>query len=265
MSLKKGSAGYHECVSLPDSRVSRQSLGDEEENGEILHTGDLAGGGIRYSEGGFFRRTGYHKSMMRILWTLLTVLILTGLMCPLWAGAENPPMPWVRVDERSSEFRSYTLPAGTPLAIVLQTPLSTAINRVNDEVEAAVTQDFYLGPHKMLSKHARLTGSVSICELPIQGRNGVLGVRFHELSLKNGERLPIQAYVKTNHPQHIWGGELTPGTEYKRVSHRVMGIGVYNQAVLAGPRQMGAHIELPPGERLTVILQQPVTIVVPQD
>ncbi len=205
-------------------------------------------------------------------------LALIVLMCPWmvfsgiffrmdrsWAGPENVPPPPVAVDESSPEFRVYTLSAGTPLAVVLQTPLNTAVNRVNDRVEAAVTQDFYLGAHKMISRNARLAGSVVLSEGPIQGRNAVLGIRFHELTLENGERVPVQAYVKTAHPQHLWGGELTPGTKYKRVSHRVMGLGVYNQAVLAGPRQMGAHIEFLPGERLTVILEQPVNLVIPQD
>ncbi len=196
------------------------------------------------------------------------------------AGPENVPPPPVEVKaevspdvdsslgggatSEPSPFRVYRLPVGTPLSIILQSPIGSAVNQIGDPVEAVVSQDFYIGAHIMLSKNDRLKGVVTALELPIQGRNALMGVTFNTLLLQNGERIPMESYVKTERPDHLWGGQLTPGTEFKRVSHRVLGIGVYNKTVLAGEREMGRHLQFLPGEYLRIILTRPISVVIPK-
>ncbi len=189
-----------------------------------------------------------------------------------FAGHGDIAPPAVEVDpaagggtQESDDFHVYRLPVGTPLSIVLQSPIGSAVNQVGDPVEAAVTQNFYIGSQIMISKNARLKGKVTLLELPIQGRNALMGVAFDELYLQNGERVPIDSYVRTERPDHLWGGQLTPGTEFKRVTHRVLGIGTYNKTVLAGERQMGRHLQFLPGEHLRIILTRPITVVVPKE
>ena len=195
----------------------------------------------------------------------------------LWAEPIIDPPPPVLINpslqqgvgspESDSErlFREYQLPQGTPLAVVLQTPIGTGFSNLNDPIRAAVTQDLYIGPHIMLSKKARLRGHISTLEFPIQGRNAIIGLAFDELTLANGERIPVEAYVKTGRPDHLWGGELTRGTKFKKIRHRVLGIGTYNKAAWVGEREMGKHIEFAPGEHFTIILTEPITIVVPKE
>lgn len=164
--------------------------------------------------------------------------------------ADLPPLRGERV----------TLPVGSPIQAVLRTPVDTALNQPGDPIEAEVSQDVFLGEDRILSQNDRLLGEVSVVEPPLQGRNAILGIRFTRLQSGHSGELPVQAYVKTSHPHHTWGGELTPGTEYQVVTHRVMQIGAYNQAVLRGPRAMGSHVQLAPGERMTLILEAPVTL-----
>jgi hypothetical protein len=45
----------------------------------------------------------------------------------------------------------------------------------------------------------------------------------------------------------------------------VAGIGEYNRIVFGGPRAMGQHIEFLPGEHWTIILDQPLTLVLPRE
>lgn len=197
---------------------------------------------------------------MRFAVVFLSVLAILLLPSPGWSAATSPP---VQVEERSSTFTSYTLAARTPLFILLQSPINTDTNSLNDPIEAAVALDIYLDAHKLISKDARLEGVIATLEKPIEGRNAIVGFRFTELLLPNGDKIPIQAYVKTERPDHTFGGELTEGTKPRLVTHRVIGLGAYNKVVLGGPRRMGEHIEFLPGERWTLILEQPVSIVLP--
>jgi len=179
-------------------------------------------------------------------------------------AALDPRTPPATQQALTDYFETYTLNPGTPMFVLLQTPLSTAINTVGDTVEVALSQDMYLGQHKILSKNTRLVGQVSLAERAMEGRNALLALRFTEMRLPNGERLPIQAHIKTDRPNHVFGGELTPGTKPMRVTHRIEGIGPYNQVVFGGPRAMGAEVVFAPGERWTLILEQPVSLVLPK-
>lgn len=203
-------------------------------------------------------------SVIKVLFPLLSLglLALASHDVLLAAPPPIPISPPVSVAQPSPEFTTYTLKPGTPFQIILQTPLSTAVNQVDDPVEAAVSQNFYLGRDLLLSRQDRMRGRINRLEPPIEGRNAILSVTFTELVLNNGERLPIRAHIRTELADHSWGGGLTEGTKPMSVVHRVTGIGEYNKTVYGGPRRMGEHVEILPGERWTVILEQPVTLVV---
>lgn len=200
--------------------------------------------------------------MFRVNQTAAILLIpLLGLqpLC-LAEGIPNPP-PVLREPALGEEaVPQYTLPAGTGLHVLLQTPVDTAINQPGDTVEAILTQNLYLNGQLFLSKNTRLIGMVSRLEPPFQGRHAVLAVRFTELIQEDGARVGIAAHVRTENSEHFWGGHVTPGTKPVRSTQRVMGIGEYNRIVFAGPRAMGSHIRFDPGEHWIVVLEQPATI-----
>jgi hypothetical protein len=207
------------------------------------------------------------------------LLLFTGLSCvglgllslaPNWAAkipvpASQPISPPVEKTEPDPNFYSYTLRPGTALQILLQTPINTAFNQPGDTVEGIMTRDLYLNANRLLSKNTRFIGVISRLEPPIQGMNALLAIRFTALILENGEQLPIDAHVRTEHPGHLWGGQVTPGTKPMLSTQRVAGIGEYNRIVFGGPRAMGQHIEFLPGEHWTIIMDQPLTLVLPKE
>lgn len=172
-----------------------------------------------------------------------------------------PISPPVQRSEPDPRFINYTLPAGTAFHVLLQTPLSTEINQLDDPVEVISNQHIYLYEELMFPKNTRFIGKVSQLEPPIQGKEAILAVTFQEIILHNGEKLPIQAHVRTPRKDHTWGGQLTQGTKPYLSTQRVAGIGEYNKVVFGGPRAMGTHITIPPGEHWTIILDQPLSII----
>jgi hypothetical protein len=174
----------------------------------------------------------------------------------------SPPMERVEPDPR---FIQYTFPAGTAFQVLLQTPLNTEINELEDPVEVIMDHNLYLSEELVLPKNTRFNGSITQLEKPIQGMDAILCIRFQEILLGNGEKLPAIAHVRTEEPSHIWGGKVTQGTKPVLSTQRVWDIGEYNRIVFAGPRAMGKHIVFPTGEHLTLILEQPLVIVKAKD
>lgn len=197
-------------------------------------------------------------------WTWIGFFSLSLLSLHPAASAEDtskiPISPPVQRTEPDPRFINYTLPAGTAFHVLLQTPLSTEINQPDDPVEVISNQHIYLYEELMFPKNTRFLGKISQLEPPIQGREGILAVTFQEVILSNGEKLPIQAHVRTDRKDHTWGGKLTSGTKPYLSTQRVAGIGEYNKVVFGGPRAMGTHITIPPGEHWTIILDQPLSI-----
>jgi hypothetical protein len=158
------------------------------------------------------------------------------------------------------QSRYYTLPVQSPLHVMLKSPINTALNHVNDPVEAIVLNDIYLYDQLILSKNTQIKGVISLLEPPIEGRNAVLAVRFTQMTMSDGQVLPMSAYVLTPQSNHVWGGELTPGTQEKVVTFHVLGIGDYNKLVARGKRAMGSDLSFSPGEPFTIILDQPLQL-----
>lgn len=190
---------------------------------------------------------------------LFTILCLLSLWATPIAMAYKSPPP-VQEDNAAPGMTQYTLPVGTPFFVLLQNPIHTQVNQAGDTIEGELAQNVYLYDKLLLSKNTRFKGVISRVEPPLEGRNAILQVRFTDLILENHQVLPISSYVMTSLPDHTWGGELTPGTKPKKITHKVWGIGEYNQIVMQGPRAMGHHIEILPGERWTVILDKPLVL-----
>jgi hypothetical protein len=190
------------------------------------------------------------------------IFLVIGLNAVTWAK-EAPTSPPVHQEMLPDERVSYTLPAGTALQVLLQTPIDTAVNQSGDPLEAIMTQNLYLYGRLLLSKNVRFNGLISRLDPPFQGRDAVLAVRFSEIILDANHKLPIAAHVRTENKEHLWGGNVTPGTKAMRSTQRIMGIGEYNRTVYGGPRAMGDDIHFDAGEHWTIILEQPLVLVPP--
>ena len=200
--------------------------------------------------------------LLLAVFSAATALALPGV--PPINPSSPPIAPYADKAAADAHFNRYTLAPGTPFHVLLETPLSTAINHVDDPIDALLANDMYLGSEKILSRSARLKGSIVRMEEALQGRNAILEVKFNEILLENGERLPVDAHVRTEHPQHIWGGQVTEGTKPVLVTQRVAAIGEYNRIMFRGPRRMGSNVAFNPGDHWVIILDQPLTLVMPK-
>lgn len=192
------------------------------------------------------------------------VLILVGVLSAGYSKTTvSPPVQQEILNNSADGAMRYTLPTGTALQILLQTPIDTTFNQPGDPVEGIMSQNLYLGGRLLLSKNTRLTGLISRLDPPFKGRDAILGIRFTQILPENNTHLPITAHVRTGQPGSIWGGMLTQGTKPMLSTQRVMGIGEYNRVVYGGPRAMGSQIQFAPGEPWTIILEQPLVLVRP--
>jgi len=198
---------------------------------------------------------------------LVAFVLIIGLIVPSigYAGYKGPPTPpKSQRSEPDFRFIQYTLPAGSAFQVLLQTPLNTESSQLNDPVEAIMDHDLYLGNEHILRKNTRFKGYIAQLEPPIQGSNAILYVLFNEIDTDNGDRLPIAAHIRTGRKDHKWGGELTKGSIPLMSTQRVYEIGEYNRTVYGGPRVMGEQVNIPPGEHLTIILDQPLNLLKPK-
>jgi hypothetical protein len=190
----------------------------------------------------------------RILLTTLW-LVITGCVTTTIIGASG--LAYSDINMQDYEF---TLPAGTMIPALLMEPVTTENAVVGQPVNAIVAQDIYIGTKRILSRQDHIYGRVSDIQPPYRGKNAILQVDFHVLSLSSGVRMPIATMVDTESNMPYWGGGLTPGTKPVIVPYHVYQIGSYGRVMYQGPRAMGEHIKLLPGERINLVLLQPLTL-----
>jgi hypothetical protein len=196
---------------------------------------------------------------------LLTLALLSFIKPCLATGPDGQKTRYIDQSatiplQRLAAKRQITLVKGQPLLVQLETPINTAINQPDDPIEASLVEDVYLYQEKLFPRLTRFYGKIDSLDIPYAGRNPIIRLTFDHYQLPNGKRMPMQAVARTKRPDHLFGGELTPGTQPKIVRHGVWGIGYYNQVIMSGPRQRGQALTFTPGEMLMLLLEQPLTL-----
>jgi hypothetical protein len=141
---------------------------------------------------------------------------------------ENPPVLTRRPAQRRTEpatapetGRTREIPAGTEIRATLDTPLSTKTSHVGDRFTATVTQPVNgSGGAVAIPAGAKIQGEVTEAEqgkiLPAVRGKGKLNLRFHDISLPNGETVPLEATLTSlrstkNNAKAGDEGEVTSG------------------------------------------------------
>jgi hypothetical protein len=186
------------------------------------------------------------------------------------AAVPAPPLPEI------AKFREYTLPAGTELVVRLTTAVSSASSRVEDRVEATVTNAVTQGDTTVVPEGSILKGEVTAVEAAgkVKGRAS-LALRFRSLTI-DGHDEPYAVVLgmsqlapatkkadaaKIGIPAAaggIIGGIL--GGKKGAITGVVIGGGAGTAVVLT---TAGEEIDLGTGTVLTMTLDQPVDIRVP--
>ncbi len=174
----------------------------------------------------------------------------------------------------SRAVREVTIPAGTRLPIVLDTTVSSASSRVEQSVEAHLSQPLVLHGQTVLPQDTRVIGVVTDATESgrVKGRAHV-AVRFDTLSPHgDGERYRIQtpaigrtaADTKKKDAMEIGapaaGGAIIGGLVGGKKGALIGGAagGGAGTAVVLSTR--GKEVSLPKGTVLTLRLSEPVTV-----
>ena len=171
-------------------------------------------------------------------------------------------------------WREVTIPAGTALAVVLDTPVTSATSRVEDHVTAHLARSLSVHGETVLAEGTRVSGAVTDAtrSAKVKGRAHV-AVRFDTLTPRGDDRR------YTIHTASV--GRTAPGTKKKdaleiaapAAGGAIIGalIGGKKGAVIGTAAGGGAgaavvlstrgkEVSLPKGSALMLRLSQPLTI-----
>lgn len=175
-----------------------------------------------------------------------------------------------------AKFREYTVPAGTELEARLDTAIDSASSRVEDRIEATVTEAVMQGDTVIIPAGSTLRGEITAVEEAgkVKGRAS-LSVRFRTLTIAGhdepyGVQLGMSRLAPATKKEDaakigipaaaggIIGGIL--GGKKGAITGVVIGGGAGTAVVLT---TAGKEIELPVGTVLTMKMDQPVDVRVP--
>jgi hypothetical protein len=174
-----------------------------------------------------------------------------------------------------ARFREYTIPAGTALALEMDSAVTTAASRVNEPVRATLARAVNVGDVQVLPAGAVVRGEIAAIEPAgkVTGRAS-LTINFNRVEVAGGAAYPINARLGAVAP-------ATKGEDAKKVGipavggavvggiiggkkgaaiGAAIGGGAGTAAVLMTP---GEEITLPRGAALSVVLAAPVDVRLP--
>lgn len=199
------------------------------------------------------------RTLLKQHWVLslglaLGMTVALGASGVVWMG-----QGWAEPEPVLEDY-AYEMPKGAIIPVILLDNLSTEIAYVGQPFSAAVAQEVFVGENRILGKQDRVFGTVTRVEKPIEGRNAILEIAFNRIVLADGLEVPVEAGADTGQAFPYWGGQLTPGTNYRVIPYHIYDVGSYGRAMAFGPREVGIHIFLTPGERVSMVLKQPAIL-----
>jgi hypothetical protein len=108
---------------------------------------------------------------------------------PTPAPENDSPRPAPTTGTRATDVHEVTLPAGTHLPIVLETPVGSTTSRVKQPVRAHLTRAIVIKGHTVVPRGSRVSGIVTSVKRAggVKGRAQV-ALRFDTLTVRNDDR-----------------------------------------------------------------------------
>jgi len=130
---------------------------------------------------------------MRTGLMLLSLALLGGMI----AGQDPAPEPSAKT---SSTMQLTELPVGVAMAAELSKSIDARKAKTGDPVVAKTTQDMLSNGKIVIPHDSKITGHIT----EVQGRpkgqkgeaNSTLGIAFDQLTLKNGQQIPLHADIQ---------------------------------------------------------------------
>jgi len=191
----------------------------------------------------------------------------TGVTAEKDAKPERPTPP------RQASVQPVTLPVGTALKGALETTVATDKNQVGDPVRFRTTEPLTANGHTVVGAGARVLGTVTYVRAAGRMKGAAeLTIRFTELELASGQRLPItcepfRQVVKGDGKEtaaEIGGGAAAGGILGGALGGKggaLKGVAIgaaVGTGVAAGTK--GDQIVLPAGQSISVRLSAPATL-----
>ena len=145
---------------------------------------------------------------------LITILILTTFVCPVFADAnysyqqtQTPPVYDSRYYQAPMQYSTnqplqgnvVMVPAGTTMPVMLTSPLSSSNLTAGQSVSLLLNSDFYYNNKLIAPAGSSVYGTVIEASKAKRGSmNGKLSVRFTQINTPYGTQIPISAIIKTD-------------------------------------------------------------------
>ena len=171
--------------------------------------------------------------------------------------------------------RELVIPADSVIGIQVDTPVSTADAKIEDDVEARVTRDVLVDDETAIPAGTRVLGSVVLVEQPGDLKGSArLGVRFHTVLLDDLYELPVATETvyregkgRGSESAAKIGGAAVGGAILGAIFGGRKGAAIGSAAGAAGGTAAamagdGQPASLPAGSTLTVRLSRSATVAV---
>jgi len=180
--------------------------------------------------------------MKRFLTLLFTIFILNS--CNTTSQAED------------FYGTPITLPKGTFLKAVMQREVSTATNKVGDDIRMIASMPTFAADGIVIPEKSVYIGKIIEINQPIEGCNASLRVRIDKIIFPSGDEKTIDGMLWSSN-DNLFGGELTQPAYYTKVPHFTFG---WKGGCLAfqnsGIYQVGKPTIIKAGAELIIILEQ---------
>ncbi|MBO5948937.1 hypothetical protein J6Q66_08900 [bacterium] len=128
----------------------------------------------------------------------------------------------VNISYAYGEDNSYnnfvTLPEGSFLRATMQRELSTATNKIGDEVRMMATTPTFAGNGIVIPEKSIYIGEIIQINQPIEGINGALKIQINKVIYPSGDEMSLNAMVWSKN-NNLLGGEKTMPAYYHKMPH----------------------------------------------
>ena len=154
------------------------------------------------------------------------------------------------------DVRPITLAKGSFLRAVMQREVSTATNKLGDEVRMIASSPTFASDGLVVPEKAIYIGKIIEINQPIEGCNGSLRIKIEKIIFPSGDEMNIDAMLFSDR-KNLFGGELTPPAYYHKIPHYTFRWGGGCLAFQdAGIYQFGKPTIIKAGTELLIVLEQ---------
>ena len=154
------------------------------------------------------------------------------------------------------DVRPITLSKGSFLRAVMQREVSTATNKLGDDVRMVASSPTFAADGLVVPEKTVYIGKIIEINQPIEGCNGSLRIKIEKMIFPSGDEMNIDGMLWSSR-NNLLGGELTPPAYYNKVPHFTFRWGGGCLAFQnSGIYQVGKPTIIKAGTELLIVLEQ---------